>query len=59
MNYEQQQQEQANKFYHQFRLLEQEIDRSQKQEFELRNFSLIMVAILFLLSVQIASPFLG
>ena len=56
MNYEQQQQAQANKFNHQFRLLEQEIDRVQKKEVKLRNFSLIMLAILFLLSVLITSP---
>ena len=56
MNYEQQQQAQANKFNHQFRLLEQEIDRVQKKEVKLRDFSLIMLAILFLLSVLITSP---
>ena len=57
MNYGQQQQAQVNKFQPQFRLLEREINRVQKKEVKLRNFSSVMLAILFLLAVLITSLF--
>ena len=56
MNNEQQQQAQAREFNRQFRLLEREIDRVQKQGVKVRDVSLIMLAIIFLLSVLITSP---